>query len=190
MRGPIVEHLKFIPAAAHQAIAAYYNLIAQATQTSGVWLALDISAPLHATYLTSAATYHKYVIRNGRRFTATYRERNATTRNSALIKARVEGSWCYGEILTIFEHTQPGTSSTLFAECAWFDTVDTLPIPENIWADLYAFAFYSSKGRHLTFSQALSSTSSSIVSANMQHLILFVPPSRSMRSIATLQEGR
>jgi hypothetical protein len=118
MRGPVVEHLSFIPAAAHQAITAYYNLIAQATQTSSVWLALNISTPLHATYLTSATTYHKYVIRNGCHFTAMYRERNATTRNSELIKAHVEGSWYYGEILTIFEHTQPGSSSTLFAECA------------------------------------------------------------------------
>jgi hypothetical protein len=136
VRGPIFERLRLIPAGAHQAVAAYYNRIADATQTCRIWLALDLSAPLHATYLASAATYYRYVIRNGRRFTATYREHDASTRNSALVKARVEGSWCYGMILTIFEHMQAGHSPTLFAECAWFDTLDTVPIPEDIWADL------------------------------------------------------
>jgi hypothetical protein len=48
----------------------------------------------------------------------------------------VKEEWKYGQIVSLFEHSQPTRDPTLFAEVTWFETLDTVPIQEDVWADL------------------------------------------------------
>jgi hypothetical protein len=101
-----------------------------------IYLPLDRTAPPNARFLSPAANYYKYVIRNGCRFTSTSGDEDAPTRSSALVKARVKEEWMYGEIVSLFEHSQPTRDPAILAEIAWFETLDTVPIREDVWADL------------------------------------------------------
>jgi hypothetical protein len=136
IRGPLIKNRNFIPKSSHQALAAYYNNNATGSNLPQIYLALDRAAPLNARFLSPAANYHRYVIRTGRRFTSTSSDEDTTTRSSSLVKACVKEEWKYGQIVSLFEHSQPTRDPTLFAEVTWFETLDTAPIQEDVWADL------------------------------------------------------
>ena len=133
IRGTVSEHSRSIPTTSGVALVEYYNNIAS---TSPIYHPLDLSAPNNAVYLSSRAVHYRYIIRHGRRYTTSSAKSQGALANSSLIKAQFNGLWLYGEIRTIFEHSQSGHTPTLFVEVAWFDTLNEVPLPTNIWADL------------------------------------------------------
>ena len=137
IRGPVVKAWKTIPPTADRAIIAQYERLVEGTDTPRLYLPLDSSAPPNALYLSSRATYYRYVIRDGRRFTTRPLNAQARPSNSSLIRAHINNDWMYGEIISIFDHAQAGYEPILFMEIFWFRTLTQVPTASNVWADLY-----------------------------------------------------
>ncbi|KAF8511037.1 hypothetical protein JB92DRAFT_2831344 [Gautieria morchelliformis] len=54
---------------------------------------------------------------------------------SALPFAHIQNQYHYETIVSIFEHCQAGYPPTLFVEVSWFQTLDMVSIPINVWAE-------------------------------------------------------
>ena len=141
VRGPVSKHASTIPPRCQKALATFYNNLQVYPPAPKTYLALDMTAPRGAVFLFRAATFYCHIICAGRRFTTTHRDGDSELRtaHSALVKVRINDTWLYGEILTIFEHIQPGHLPTLFAEMLWFNTLEDLDAPtiSQIWESLY-----------------------------------------------------
>ena len=138
IQGPVIKTQKTIPSTADCAILAQYDKLVEGTDTARLYLPLDISAPSNTLYLSSRATYYHYVICDGRRFTIRPLNAQARASNSSLIRAQINNEWMYGEIVSIFDHAQPGYEPILFVEIFWFHTLTQVPTASNVWEDLYA----------------------------------------------------
>ncbi|KAF8515086.1 hypothetical protein JB92DRAFT_89146 [Gautieria morchelliformis] len=123
--------LKVTPRTADRALLAHYKDIGGA---SPLYLPLDMSAPPSAHYLTSRATYYRYVILNGRRYTTAPHNSETRASNASLVKAQLNDKSLYGEITSIFEHLQPGYPPFLFAEIRWFKTLQDCPLETDVYA--------------------------------------------------------
>ncbi|KAF8484203.1 hypothetical protein JB92DRAFT_2837065 [Gautieria morchelliformis] len=68
--------------------------------------------------------FYSYVFTPGRHFTALARD-----------EAHMMEEWKYSEIISLFEHSQSTSDPVIFAEITWFETLNTVPIGEDAWAD-------------------------------------------------------
>jgi hypothetical protein len=135
-----LKSTEWVPDRCHQALRTYYNHthLDTATAPDEVFLALNLMAPRGANYLATDALFYNYIIKEGRRIAASQRANGVTHRplHSTLVKVKIGDVFRYGEVVHLFEHSQSGHHSTMFAEMHWFHTLDTIPIREDVWSDL------------------------------------------------------
>jgi hypothetical protein len=132
----VSDHSCSIPPVSDRAISAHYNKASSISNAPHIFLPLDLSAPRNAAYLSLKAVHYRYVIRQGHRYTTSTSGAQGASLNSSLVKARINNTWLYGEITSIFKHHQLGHSPTLFVEMSWFDTLYEIPLVHNVWANL------------------------------------------------------
>ena len=138
-RGPVSMHRNTIPPSSRRFLADYYNSTCS-QGTPLVYLPSDPIVPEEGQFISRPGTYFKYIIRQGRRITASACDdtnlNSERLLHSSMVKVRVDNNWKYGQILSIFEHLQSGHCPTIFAEIRWFKTLpdNRTPLGYNPWA--------------------------------------------------------
>lgn len=101
-----------------------------------------MSIPRKGPLLHSAAEFYSYILVNRRRITPTSTARNAAA-NSAIIKVVINGKYCAGEVISVFQHAQSGldsddpsrTTVTMFVEVRWMKRLYECAVEGDPWLE-------------------------------------------------------
>lgn len=110
----------------------FYN----AEGVNQVCLALERHPPVGSVTLSERARFYQYVTLNGRRITPLSRSLRSSA-GSSIIRALFNGAKFAGELLSVFDHLQPGFAApSLFGHVRWMRKIEDCPLEENVWVNL------------------------------------------------------
>ncbi|KAF8519060.1 hypothetical protein JB92DRAFT_3141851 [Gautieria morchelliformis] len=106
----------------------YYNEI----PGERVWYPTEVGVSRRSNILVEGATFYAHILQGGCRIVP-IRQALSQSPRSALVKVDIFGKSYHGEVLDVFEHTQRGYGSTMFAEMRWLKTTSASPVTINNW---------------------------------------------------------
>ncbi|KAI0072408.1 hypothetical protein K474DRAFT_1711614 [Panus rudis PR-1116 ss-1] len=131
--GPLTSSTSLLSDRSRKALFEHYNRSAQV-----IYFPSDSCAPRGAIFLNSNAIFHRHFLLDGRRITPVSTSIKSSA-SSAIVQTRIAGEMHVGEVLSVFQHSQRGTSTestpSIFVEMRWMKRRLESPVEDDPWSD-------------------------------------------------------